>query len=364
MNNMLAALDKKVQESMLNNFGKENYDEYRFGKYTPPQIGLLRRIKNLLVRPKQAKFDVAKHSLITKYGDRLSLFYDNVDDNSKQLIIDLLAYRILGYTKVKLPLSNKDYWKLFEKVKPLLNENDTINPKFLHFLLKRGKLNSIGYNIDFYFTEAGIVTDFILEQYAYKHKNEYVVVAEKGDVVLDIGGCWGDTALYFADKVSDTGKVYSFEFIPGNIELHNMNTSLNPHLKKQIALIENPVSDISNQEIYYRDNGPASRLSLTPFDGQTGLTQTISIDDFVAKNNIEKIDFIKMDIEGAEPMALRGAINTIKTFKPKLAIAIYHSMDDFVNIPEWILSLGLGYKLHVGHYKIHAEETILFAIQS
>lgn len=68
-----------------------------------------------------------------------------------------------------------------------------------------------------------------------------------------------------------------------------------------------------------------------------------------------------MDIEGAEPFALQGAIETIKKHKPKLAIAIYHSMDDFTNIPKWILDLNLGYEIYLGHYTIHAEETICFA---
>ena len=68
-----------------------------------------------------------------------------------------------------------------------------------------------------------------------------------------------------------------------------------------------------------------------------------------------------MDIEGAEPYALKGAEDTIRKYKPSLAIAIYHSMSDFVNIPEYIYSMELGYKLYMGHYSIHAEETILFA---
>ena len=68
-----------------------------------------------------------------------------------------------------------------------------------------------------------------------------------------------------------------------------------------------------------------------------------------------------MDIEGAESAALEGAIETIKKFRPVLAIAIYHSMEDFINIPRWILDLNLDYELFIGHYTIHAEETVCFA---
>lgn len=80
------------------------------------------------------------------------------------------------------------------------------------------------------------------------------------------------------------------------------------------------------------------------------------------KYKIEKIDFIKMDIESAELFALKGAIKTINAFKPKPAIAIYHSLDDFINIPEFINSLNLDYKFYLGHNSIHIEETVLFAV--
>lgn len=48
--------------------------------------------------------------------------------------------------------------------------------------------------------------------------------------------------------------------------------------------------------------------------------------------------------------------------RPKLAIAIYHSIEDFVNIPKWLMGLDLNYWFYLGHYTIHAEETVLFAV--
>jgi hypothetical protein len=88
---------------------------------------------------------------------------------------------------------------------------------------------------------------------------------------------------------------------------------------------------------------------------------TLSIDDFVKRNRIPKVDFIKMDIEGAELSALRGAVETLKTSKPKLAIAVYHDVNDLVQIPTFLSELNLGYRFHLDHYTIHSEETVLFA---
>jgi len=68
-----------------------------------------------------------------------------------------------------------------------------------------------------------------------------------------------------------------------------------------------------------------------------------------------------MDIEGAEPYALKGGEKVIRKHKPKLAIASYHSLEDFVNIPLWIDGLGLGYKIYLDHFTIHWEETTVFA---
>jgi FkbM family methyltransferase len=181
------------------------------------------------------------------------------------------------------------------------------------------------------------------------------------DFVLDIGGCWGDTALYFSHKTGVKGNVYSFEFIPDNIKLFNINLAFNPHLNSNIELVQQPVSNKSNDIIYFKDNGPGSKVMFEPFEGQTGTAKTISIDDFVKIQKLQKVDFIKMDIEGAEPVALEGAIETIRRFRPKLAIAIYHSMSDFATIPNWILDLNLDYEIFIGHYTIHAEETICFA---
>ena len=72
--------------------------------------------------------------------------------------------------------------------------------------------------------------------------------------------------------------------------------------------------------------------------------------------------FIKMDVEGSELKALAGAEKTIRKNRPKLAICIYHSDDEMLRIPEWIHSLGLGYRIYVRHHLGNTRETVLYAI--
>jgi hypothetical protein len=125
--------------------------------------------------------------------------------------------------------------------------------------------------------------------------------------------------------------------------------------------VPNALWDKSNINLYCFDNGPGSKVNEYRTSNDDQEVQTVSIDDFVQKNNIDKIDFIKMDIEGAELNALRGAIKTLNKFRPKLAISVYHDLNHFWGIPQFILSLGLNYKFYLGHFTIHNEETILFA---
>ena len=67
-----------------------------------------------------------------------------------------------------------------------------------------------------------------------------------------------------------------------------------------------------------------------------------------------------MDIEGAETDALKGAENTLRKFKPRLAICLYHKPLDFKVIPEYLNSLNIGYKFYFNHYTMHTEESVLF----
>jgi FkbM family methyltransferase len=360
----LTRLHREFVDSLFNDFGKENFDEARFGPYKKPSLKskLKARLRRRAI-PTQ-ELEEFKHSyehFVSKRADDLNYVFNNLDVPSRELLIKIIAYRALGYRRVKLPLNNVEYWEAFERVKNLKDPSDKIDPHFLHFVLEKFDLHPIGYDIKLYFMDLGIAVDFIIEQYAYKRGGATVVQAEPGETVIDCGACWGDTALYFAHKVGAAGKVYSLEFLPSNIQLFRTNVNLNPNLKDRITLVERAVWETSNQNLYFRGFGPGSVVSATPLENQTGSTTTVTIDDLVKQEKIRRVDYIKMDIEGAEPSALKGALNTIKKHRPKLAIAIYHSLEDLVNIPKWLMGLGLDYNFYLGHYTIHAEETVLFA---
>ena len=76
----------------------------------------------------------------------------------------------------------------------------------------------------------------------------------------------------------------------------------------------------------------------------------------------DRVSFIKMDIEGAELRALRGAKYLIQKYKPKLAISIYHKPEDIIDIPNYIVDLVPEYKFYIRQYSYGYCETVLYAI--
>ena len=77
---------------------------------------------------------------------------------------------------------------------------------------------------------------------------------------------------------------------------------------------------------------------------------------------MQKIDFIILDIECSEIPTNMGAQDTIKKFKPKIAICVYHRKEDLWEIPILLKSFVPEYRLFLNHYTLHSGETVLFAI--
>jgi FkbM family methyltransferase len=368
-------LIKELLANAKNDYSiKENYDLIRFGPPPTSQYNIRGWVKKAIAKIISAGgyrltalnngingLELTKLGTIDEYLDGFNDLYKVLeDDHSKRLLVKIIAYRVLGFRKVKLPLNTPNYWSGTRKIEELADKKNFIKASYFNWKLPFLDLNKMGIPIQMYFLPIGAYTDFVIRQYEY-NSNSTIVKAEIGDYVIDGGGCWGDTALFFANEVGISGKVITHEFIPSNVEILKKNLSLNPELEQRITLVEKPMWESSNKAMYFADRGPGSSVTMNVNDVHEGKVESLSIDEMVSQLNIRKIDFIKMDIEGAESFALKGAIETIRKHKPKLAIAIYHSLNDFVSIPRFIYDLNLGYKLYLAHCSIHEEETILFA---
>lgn len=178
-----------------------------------------------------------------------------------------------------------------------------------------------------------------------------------GDIILDIGGYDGDTAEIFSKTVGASGKVHSFE--PVEETYNKMRDRLSSQQINNVIPLNLGVwsSDTVMSIDSDIDNRVGSKISE---EGQKKIN-VVSIDSYVRKNGIGKVDFIKMDIEGAEREALNGAVQTVKSMKPNLAISAYHQPDDLWEIPLLIKEMLPAYRLFLLHHSQSIGETICYA---
>lgn len=364
----LIALTIELFKNLPNWYGQDNWDDevlpYR-ESLRDRLFTLLRQINKVLYKDaaliKEADIEQAleAHSSLGHSLSGLAFLYHHLqDDYSRSLLIVLIAHRKMGYRKVKLPLNTSEYWVMRKFARTLTKSQNKIKLKFRDFVLQHMELSKIGFPLEIFYNSGGVAVTFILKQYEYQ-KRTPGIKAQAGDYVIDAGGCWGDTALYFAQIVGAQGKVYTFEFEADNLDVLHRNLALNSEHAKRVEIIPRALWNRSGEEITYALNGPAT--SLKKDSHGTLRVPSLSIDDFVKEQGLPRLDFIKMDIEGAELKALRGAEQTLRTFRPRLAISLYHKDEDFVEIPQYLESLNLGYKFYLDHFTVYRSETILFA---
>lgn len=101
-------------------------------------------------------------------------------------------------------------------------------------------------------------------------------------------------------------------------------------------------------------------------DGSSQVDKNGNVDveaDSIDNTLFEEIPtFIKMDVEGAEYNTILGAERTIKKYKPKLAISIYHKETDIIEIPLLLMNIRNDYRFYIRHYCTTLAETVLYAI--
>nr|WP_315145705.1 FkbM family methyltransferase [uncultured Flavobacterium sp.] len=197
-----------------------------------------------------------------------------------------------------------------------------------------------------------IVPDFNYYQHFYKVKAD--------DIVLDAGANCGHLSIFFSKLVGKEGLVYAFEPDVINIERINRNKQLNKDLADNIKIEELLLWDENKLVDFYEAGTVGSSAVWIPDADKCVQKQAVRIDDWVLKNNIKKLDFIKMDIEGAEIEALDGCVQTIETLKPNFAIASYHIVNGeptYIKVEAFFKKMNYPYQT----VRFRKNEIITFA---
>lgn len=333
---------------------KENYDADRFSFDNVDRS----RVINIQEHKEYLKFFVREYALIFKTYQSL------VDEESKNVFLNFILLQLLGNLHVKLKTNTPENQAIREKIKSLPHVPSSLSLKSQFGPLNHYELTVDGdpINVDCWW--ANIAYSFVFKQYYFIRENVQIS-PEPGDHVIDAGACFGVTSLAFANSVGPNGKVYSFDIMKPHFDVIYHNIRQNPQLEKIIQVFTTGLGDKDNSCNSYlpvlNENQAKPGQSVDNFEDPDEVPVT-TVDTLVSQEKIRKVDFIKMDIEGYELKALVGATDTIKKYKPKLAISLYHKNSDIIDIPGFISDLNIGYKLFMDNYTIHKEETILYAI--
>ena len=198
--------------------------------------------------------------------------------------------------------------------------------------------------------------DFRYAKLHYNSNPQYLsdkISWKKNPNIVDAGGFIGDTLLSFIQNNIIPGRYYIYELEDENY--HKLLSNIK--IAERQGCIVNPRKKgvySQNGELYFVANGDSSLIVDYPTES--------SIDVLTIDSDVDiPIDFIKMDIEGAETEAIKGATETITKYSPTLAICIYHLKDDYWKIPLLIKEINPNYsKFWIEQYQLGYNETVLY----
>jgi FkbM family methyltransferase len=177
----------------------------------------------------------------------------------------------------------------------------------------------------------------------YNQYEHGAVTLAPDDVIIDAGAFIGDTAVFFHHKLGGRCQIHSFELLDENLALLVHNLERNGVREEQVVLNKLALTDETGGEIVIAKGQSQGSTSIFGTNAQGDRIETITLDDYVVRMGLTRVDYIKMDIEGAEVPALLGARETIQHFRPRLAICLYHKWDDAFTIPQAIHATGVAY---------------------
>ncbi|EGP92870.1 FkbM family methyltransferase [Nitrosarchaeum koreense] len=154
---------------------------------------------------------------------------------------------------------------------------------------------------------------------------------KKGDVVIDIGANIGYYTLIFAKLVGDTGKVFAFEPDPTNFELLRKNIEANGY--KNVILEQKALSNKEGKVTLAlsKQNTAGHHISSEQQDSKNSIQVDAIIADNYFKNFERKINFVKMDVEGAESIVLGGMTNMLRN-NAELKMMVEYNPDAIKNM--------------------------------
>lgn len=186
-----------------------------------------------------------------------------------------------------------------------------------------------------------LLKDLTFEQLFDQLYQRKDVQVRPGDVVLDAGSHLGTFSRYALDRGASL--VVAFEPDPVNIECFK-RTFRQEIANGRVILVEAAVWHEPGVLRFSPGSLANTGAGMIAEAGEVEVPAT-TLDDTVARLGLDRVDFVKMDIEGSERHALRGDSLTLSRFGPRMAISVYHRDDDPEVIPEVVLQARPTYQV-------------------
>ena len=176
----------------------------------------------------------------------------------------------------------------------------------------------------------------------------------ENSVLVDCGAYTGDTMQDFLHRGYPFRKYIAYELSRRNYEeLQNNMNDMRGRVRGELIAYNYGVGE-QNESVCYSDAITGAAIANEGIEGAT-----VRLSDHL---RAESVSFIKMDIEGAEIAALKGAAELIRRRRPDLAICTYHSISDLYEVPLYIHSLVPEYRLYLRHHTPVHYETVCYAV--
>lgn len=168
------------------------------------------------------------------------------------------------------------------------------------------------------------------------------------DIVFD---CGANVGFFSVMAANHNCTCYAFEPMPPNIKYLKKVVEVNPH----IILVPYAVCDkVGTIQFETSERISCGAKMVSNNIGNNSKVDCLTLDYFVEKNKIDRVDFIKVDVEGAERLLLKGAEGVLKEYSPKLSICTYHLPDDPVVLRELVLDANPKYIIEEKYKKMYA----------
>jgi len=174
-----------------------------------------------------------------------------------------------------------------------------------------------------------------------------------GESLVDVGAFDGDTVGRFVTSIPHYKEIHA-------IEMSKMNYAILVENTRHFRNIKHYNVGVSDKcgEVTFSEYSRAAKIQGENTKNSSSSVKVITLDNLLTR---EHIDFIKMDIEGAELAALYGAERIIRKQKPKCAICVYHNPENIYRIPLLLKKFVPEYKIFLKHHTDLLYETVCYA---